>query len=162
LPETTTILINEVLLYNLVMAFDDFRHYVTFHSICDTIQNKRELSENSRVYFKWAQEFFSDISKSLDSMLNPPKEGGYYFMEPSIKEVFANYGEDITKMSGQKIHEMKQNFQEISNNLEKLELDSATFYKTPQAEKTLSVLRKMLPKDFGFSAYDLFGDIGGD
>jgi hypothetical protein len=140
------------------MEFDKVRHYVTLHSLCEIIQNNGELGPNSKIYIKWAREFFGEISKTLVSMLNPQDGGGYYFMEPPITDVFANYGKDISKMSVHEIEDMKKNFESISNNLEKFEVDASGFYKTQEAKKTFNFLIKLLPKDVGFSAYDLFGE----
>jgi hypothetical protein len=141
---------------------DNFRHYITFDSLCNVIQNKKKVSKNSRTYAGWAKEFFEDVSKSIESMLNPPEEGGYYFMEPPIKEVFARCGKDISRMSAGEINEMGQNFQVISNNLEEMMQDEAVFYETPKAKETSDFLSKLIPKNIGFCAYDLFGDFNSE
>lgn len=147
------------------MAFDNFRHNISFHSLCDIIQREGSLDESSRVYVKWAKEFFNEITKSLDSMLNPREKGGYYFMEPSLKKILEIYGKDTSKISGGEIAEIRQNFGMVLTKLENLETDASNFYKSGDSEYTFNFLKKLLPRNGGFSEYskritdsDLEGD----
>lgn len=147
------------------MAFDEWRYNVSMHSLCDVIQKRESLTGNNKIYINGVKEFFSDVAKSLDSMLNPQEGGGYFFMEPSLKKVIEVYGKDTSNISGGELTEIKQNFDSMLSNLENLENDSSDFYESEGSEFTFNFLKKLLPRNGGFAEYSKRGtnpDLEGD
>jgi hypothetical protein len=144
------------------MAFDDFKHNITFHTLCDLIQRKRQLDKSSRIYVEWAQEFFKEILKSIDSILEPREGEGFYFMEPPLKSIIKNYNIENSVINVDLLSKLKNDMNSIVNNLENFKKDENSFYKTKEAGETFNSLIKFLPKHGGFSEYYINKDLDGD
>jgi hypothetical protein len=147
------------------MAFDEWRYNVSMHSLCDAIQKRESLSGNNKVYIEGVKELLGNVTKALDSILNPQTDGGYFFMEPSLKKVIEVYGKDISKMPVNEITQIRQDFGEALHNLENLENDSSDFYESGNGKFTFNFLKKLLPRNGGFSEYSQRGtnpDLEGD
>lgn len=141
------------------MRFDDFKHDITFTSLCNIIQRKQELNSTSKMYIEWAENFFMEVSKSLDSILNPKENEGYYFMDPSLVEVINAYGMNTHDLSQTDLSNLKKEFNLISSKLNNFKTDASAFYKTKEAEETLNFMSKFTCLSKGdYSTKDLDGD----
>lgn len=145
------------------MGFDDFKHNLTFHSLCDIIERKNQLDKKSRIYVDWAEDFFKEILKSVDSILEPREGEGFYFMEPPLKRIIEIYNEGNPNfIDGNLLKKLKEDSNLVINRLENFKKDELAFYKTNDAGETFNFLRKFIPRYGGFSEYTKRDDLDGD
>jgi hypothetical protein len=123
------------------MAFDDFRHYVTFHSICYNIEKKENLNSNSQIYIQWAKDYFSDVTKSLDSMIDP--EVGYYFTPHLLDLIKVDHKKK--RFSKQDASKMKLKINSLIDKLDKMKEDPDKFYKTKDSKEVFDFFKKIVP-----------------
>ena len=135
------------------MDFDDCRREVSFKDICYLIQNKVELNNSSKAYIKEIEQFFRNASKSIDLILNPGEDGGYYCMSPLLKKIIETYQQSPFIVSQRNLSELKKEFDLISFNLSNLKKNPYKFYETIDSKKTFNILNEYSKKLKRFNEY---------
>ncbi len=133
------------------MRFDNFKHDVTFESLLDLIDRRGNFDKESSLYVEWAEKFFSDLSYSLEKILNPKYEGRYYTLESNIMKLIENKNERRGGFSCIDLVELKQDFSLISSSLKNLKENPLEFYKNKEFEKARECILKYIPRKNPFN-----------
>lgn len=123
-----------------MVEFDEFKHNIAFHSICYNIERKEKLNPNSQIYIQWAKEYFLDITKSLDSMIDP--EGDYYFTPHILDIIKVNHKKK--RFSKEDASKMKVKINSLIDKLDKMNEDSDKFYKTKDSKEVFNFFNKII------------------
>ena len=121
--------------------FDHFKIQISLDTICYMIKEKKELSENSKIYIEWINKYFKNVTTSLDSILNYTSKG--YFMTPYLKEIIEYSGKNTSNIYYEELKEVKEKFSSIVAQLEELKKDSKKYYNRKNSRDLLEFFNKI-------------------
>lgn len=121
---------------------NNFRYIIMFNNIYYKIKGKLDLSEDSKIYIRWAKELFEKVTKSLDSRLNPKKYKSYFYT-PNLKEIIKCFEEKLPKTKKEAM-ELKKKFSSVICNLDDLNSNPQAFYKTDDSKNIFNSLEKLI------------------
>jgi hypothetical protein len=122
---------------------EDFHYNIAFNSICYNIKGKLNLTETSKIYIEWAKEYFENVKKSLDSILNPQTK--MFHITPHLKEVLECSKKYREKISLDEVKRFREKIISLDKNLSRLSKNPQKFYNTKDSEEVFNFINKIVP-----------------
>jgi len=114
---------------DVVKSFED---ELVFNSIVYAITNRRtDFSETALIYLDETKEFFGNIVKSLESIIDEKK----HFIFEDLCKMLKLAGYKCSNFSKKDIKKMTDNFRNTINQLDELRQNPQEFYRTKDAHK---------------------------
>jgi len=125
---------------------EKFGYELIFNSIVYAITHRRtDFSETALIYLDDAKEFFSDVIKGLESVLDKPTEGYYHFKKggQKLSEIIELAGYNSKNASQKDVRNMIKGFKAKREQLSQLRQNPQEFYNSEDSKKLLSLSEKI-------------------
>lgn len=123
--------------------FDNMKLNIISDNVLYLIKNKNEnISETSKLYLGWAKDYFKDVGKSIDSILDFDDEKGYYFVSNS-KKIFLILNNNVKPRDYFDAEKIKYNADSIIGGLDFLLNSPGKFYESKISKNLFDYFLKM-------------------
>ena len=111
---------------------ESFKDESAFNSVVYSITNRRtDFSETALIYLDETKEFFGNIVKSLESIIDKKK----YFIVEDLSKLLKLAGYKCSNPSKKDIKKMADGFRNTINQLDELRQNPNEFYRTKEAHE---------------------------
>ncbi len=125
---------------------EKFGYELVFHSVVYSIINRRiDFSGTALIYLDNAKEFFTNVIKGLESVLDRPTKG-YYHLEKEgqkLSKIIELAGYTPKNASREDVQNMIEGFKTKRKQLSQLRQNPKAFYESKDAEELLTISKKI-------------------
>ena len=122
------------------MGEENFKNLLALSSVGYSIENKIiTSSENFKVRINDLSNFFDDVVKGLESIINLRLGIKEYHLVENLKEIVEASGYQCQGSTKEDVEKIIKGFKNTMNQLKNLEKNPKKFYETKDAEKLLNL-----------------------